>query len=86
MISITKKFIITASSDKLEYGNGEKLVEKIGLIGRHAYSILGVYEIIKTENGYKTIDIIERKCQNHTLLTFPTPPNLDRRSKIKHDN
>lgn len=38
------KFIMTAGSDDLNNGS-DSYIEKIGIAGSHAYSLLGVYEL-----------------------------------------
>ena len=60
MYGYYKNFIMTAGSDDLSYGRGDAYISKIGLAGSHAYSVLGVYEIIKTKNGYVNVPINER--------------------------
>lgn len=37
---------MTAGSDDLSYGGGDAFISKIGLAGSHAYSLLGVYEVV----------------------------------------
>ena len=41
---------MTAGSDNLNNNGNDDMVEKIGLAGNHAYSLLGVYEL-SFENG-----------------------------------
>ena len=55
------KFIMTAGSDDLSNGS-DALVEKIGICGSHAYSLLEVYELEKLRNGrYKILTPEESK-------------------------
>ena len=46
------KFILTAGSDDLNNGKDDYL-EKIGIAGSHAYSLLGVYELSKSGGRYR---------------------------------
>ena len=50
-----KKFIMTAGSDELNNGS-DAFIEKIGLAGSHAYSLLGVYELEYKRGLYKLLN------------------------------
>ena len=54
------KHIMTAGSDDLSNGS-DALVEKIGIAGSHAYSLLEVYEFEIIDNGYKVLTPEESK-------------------------
>lgn len=49
-----KKYIMCAGSDDLSNGSDE-LVEKIGIAGSHAYSLLGVFEIENIGGKYRLL-------------------------------
>ena len=52
---------MTAGSDDLGYGRGNDMfISKIGLAGSHAYSVLGVYELVLTNKGYRNVNYKER--------------------------
>ena len=53
--SYEKNFIMTAGSDDLSYGRGDIFISKIGLAGSHAYSLLGVYEIVKINGIFQRL-------------------------------
>ncbi len=56
-----KKFIMTAGSDNLNNGS-DSYIEKIGIAGSHAYSLLEVYELLNLGGGrYKLLTPKENK-------------------------
>lgn len=52
---------MTAGSDDLSYGRGDVFISKIGLAGSHAYSLLGVYELVYENNNYRRLHSYERR-------------------------
>lgn len=54
-----RNFIMAAGSDDLNFGS-DQFISKIGLAGSHAYSLLGVYELLKSLNGFTIIKYQDR--------------------------
>ncbi len=46
-----KNYIMTACSDDLNNNGSDACVEKIGICGSHAYSLLEAFELVKGRNG-----------------------------------
>lgn len=44
---------MTAGSDNLNNDGTDGFVENIGLAGSHAYSLIGVHELVKGNGGYQ---------------------------------
>ena len=62
-----KEYVLTAGSDDLNYGS-DAFIDKIGIAGSHAYSLLGAYEIV-------------RKNGRLTVLPFNQRRNVDKHNK-----
>ena len=56
-----KKFILTAGSDDLNNNGTDNFVSKIGIAGSHAYSLLGIYEMVFYKGKYIIIPFDKRK-------------------------
>ncbi len=52
---------MTAGSDNLSNNGTDDIVEKIGICGCHAYSLLGVYELLLQEGEYLILTPEESK-------------------------
>lgn len=50
-------FIMTAASDNLSGQGEDNYIEKIGLCGSHAYSLLSAYEIDQVGGGYRVLSL-----------------------------
>lgn len=60
-----KKYIMTAGSDDLNNGS-DTFIEKIGIAGSHAYSLLGAFELEYDRGNYKLV-IDPAKVKNKTI-------------------
>lgn len=54
-----KKFILTAGSDNLNNGQ-DNYISKIGIAGSHAYSLLGIYEMVFYKERYIVLPFEKR--------------------------
>ena len=50
-----KNFIMTTGSDNLNNNGRDDMVEKIGLAGSHAYSLLAVYELSRERGDFRVL-------------------------------
>lgn len=57
--SHSKDYILTAGSDDLNYGS-DAYISKIGIAGSHAYSVLGVFELVSSGGRYKLLKYVDR--------------------------
>jgi hypothetical protein len=62
-----KNFILCAGSDDLNSGS-DAYIEKIGIAGSHAYSLLDVIEVTKTNSGYRLVKPSERSSIPKTSI------------------
>ena len=46
---------MTAGSDNLNKDGTDGFIDQIGLAGSHAYSLIGVHEIVQTPSGYRKL-------------------------------
>lgn len=58
-------WVMTAGSDDINYGS-DAYIEKIGIAGSHAYSLLSVYQIVPIGGGNYAID--EKNSPNQVRL------------------
>lgn len=54
------KFIMTAGTDNLNNGS-DSYIDKVGIAGSHAYTLIDVYEVALEEDGWRKVEIGEDK-------------------------